>query len=203
MIAGSKKGTPFEIVAGQALLARWAGIPARIGYGFDGGDQRGGLLEIRPKHGAAFLEVYFNGFGWLPVIGDPLRAQESVSDAPQQFNQNVQISQDVSVRLFLPVLTQEETRFFEDARTFVLRVLPIVAGLLLIYYLWPLPYKAFRRARRRTWASENGPTARIALAYADWRDYATDFGYRHYTDTPLMYLERVVRTRSTKSSRGW
>jgi hypothetical protein len=192
MLAGSKKGTPFEIVAGQALLARWAGLPARIGYGFDGGDQRGGLLEIRPRHGAAFLEVYFDGFGWLPVIGDPLRAQESVSDAPQQFNQNVQISQDVSVKLFLPVLTQEETRFFEDARDFALRVLPIVGGLLLIYYLWPLPYKAFRRARRRTWAAENGPNARIALAYAEWRDHATDFGYRHYTDTPLMYLERVV-----------
>jgi len=96
------------------------------------------------------------------------------------------------VRLFLPVLTQEQSRFFERARIFVFRLLPIIAGLLLIYYLWPLPYKAVRRARRRTWAAERGPDARIALAYAEFRDRAADFGYRHYTDTPLMFLERVV-----------
>ncbi len=193
MIAGSKTGTPFEIVAGQALLARWAGLPARIGYGFDGGDEaQGGLLEIRPKHGALFLEVFFKDFGWLPIIGDPLQAQESLSDQPQQFKQDVSISEDVSVRLFLPVLTEEESRFFEQVRSFAFRVIPIVAGLLLLYYLWPLPYKAFRRARRRTWAAERGAPARVALAYAEWRDYATDFGYRHYTDTPLMFLERVI-----------
>lgn len=193
MLAGSKTGTPYEVVAGQALLARWAGLPARIGYGFDGGDQAaGGLLEIRPKHGALFLEVFFKDFGWLPIIGDPLQAQESLSDQPQQFKQDVQISEEVSVRLFLPVLTQEASRFFEQARSFAFRVVPIIAGLLLLYYLWPLPYKVFRRARRRTWAVERGPTARIALAYAEWRDHATDFGYRHYTDTPLMFLERVI-----------
>src|SRR5262249_25093386 len=64
--------------------------------------------------------------------------------------------------------------------------------LLLVYFLWPLPFKAFRRARRRTWASEEGPSARVALAYAEWRDHATDFGYRHQTDTPLMFLREVV-----------
>jgi hypothetical protein len=193
MLAGSKKGTPFEIVAAQALLARWAGVPSRIGYGFDGGDAGpGGVLEIRPKHGALFLEVYFNGYGWLPVIGNPLRAQENLSNQFQQASPNVQTSQNVAVRLFLPVLTQEQSRFFERARTFVFRVLPIIGVLLLVYYLWPLPYKAVRRARRRAWAAERGSAARVALAYAEWRDHAADFGYRHYTDTPLMFLDRVV-----------
>ena len=37
-----------------------------------------------------------------------------------------------------------------------------------------------------------GPRARIALAYAEWRDMGTDYGYRHDTDTPLMYLDRFV-----------
>jgi hypothetical protein len=193
MLAGSKKGTPYEIVAGQALLARWAGVPSRIGYGFDGGDAGpGGVLEIRPKHGALFLEVFFKDFGWLPVIGNPLRAQASFSNSQQQQSQNVQTSQNVAVRIFLPILTEEKSRFFEHARVFVLRVLPIIAVLLLIYYLWPMPYKEVRRARRRTWAAERGPEARIALAYAEWRDHAADYGFRHYTDTPLMFLDRVV-----------
>lgn len=33
-----------------------------------------------------------------------------------------------------------------------------------------------------------GPRARIALAYGEWRDLATDYGYGHHTDTPLQYL---------------
>jgi hypothetical protein len=193
MLSVTKRGTPYEIVAAQALLARWAGIPSRIGYGFDGGDQGPkGILEIRPKHGALFLEVFFQDFGWLPVIGNPLQAQSNLTDQPQQFNQNVVTSEEVSVRLFLPVVREEPSRFFEQVRSFVFRVVPIVAGLLALYYLWPLPYKAFRRARRRAWAAERGPEARIALAYAEWRDFATDYGYRHYADTPLMFLDRAI-----------
>jgi hypothetical protein len=193
MLAGSKQGTPFEIVAAEAMLARWAGIPSRIGYGFDKGDAgAGGTLEVRPRHGALFLEVYFNNFGWQPVIGDPLQAKENLTDAPQQFNNQVQVSKDVSVQLFVPFLTEEKPSFIDEVRRFAIRVGPIVLGLLLIYFLWPLPYKAIRRARRRTWASEEGPEARVALAYAEWRDYATDFGYRHQTDTPLMFLREVI-----------
>lgn len=193
MLAGSKQGTPFEIVAAEAMLARWAGIPSRIGYGFDKGDTGpGGTLEVRPRHGALFLEVYFNNFGWQPVIGDPLQAKENLTDAPQQFNNQVQVSKDVAVKLFVPILTEEKPTFVDEVRRFAIRVGPIVLGLLLIYFLWPLPYKAVRRARRRTWAAEEGPDARVALAYAEWRDFATDFGYRHQTDTPLMFLREVV-----------
>ena len=38
-LLGGAEATPFEIVATEALLARWAGLPARIGYGFSGGTQ--------------------------------------------------------------------------------------------------------------------------------------------------------------------
>ena len=31
----------------------------------------GGTLEVRPRHGALFLEVYFNDFGWQPVHRRP------------------------------------------------------------------------------------------------------------------------------------
>ena len=36
------------------------------------------------------------------------------------------------------------------------------------------------------------PSARIALAYAEFRDVATDYGFSHPSDTPLMYLERFI-----------
>src|SRR5437588_12939015 len=82
MLAGSKEGTPYEIVAAQALLARWAGIPSRIGYGFDGGEVTDNKLEVRPKNGASFPEVYFSKYGWLPVIGTPTKAKPTVGSEP-------------------------------------------------------------------------------------------------------------------------
>ncbi|MEA3055425.1 MAG: T N-terminal domain, partial [Actinomycetota bacterium] len=36
MFKKGAKATPFEIAATEALLARWAGIPSRVGFGFDG-----------------------------------------------------------------------------------------------------------------------------------------------------------------------
>ena len=32
------EATPYEIVATQAMLARWIGVPSRIAFGFDGGE---------------------------------------------------------------------------------------------------------------------------------------------------------------------
>ena len=193
MLAGSKEGTPYEIVAAQAMLARWAGLPSRIAYGYDGGDKaEGGYLEVRPKHGASFLEVYFPTFKWLPVIGTPLQAKSSFSSDPQQFNPNVLASDDVAVRIHIPVAVDARTFLFAQIRRAVLIVAPIIIGLLLLYYTWPFLWKALVRSRRRGWAHNEGPEAQIAIAYADWRDTATDFGYRWDADTPLMFLDRII-----------
>ena len=48
-----KEATPFEITAAEVLLARWAGVPARLGYGYY--DPQG-AAEIRPRNGATWLD---------------------------------------------------------------------------------------------------------------------------------------------------
>jgi hypothetical protein len=52
--------------------------------------------------------------------------------------------------------------------------------------------KALTRARRRALARRRGARARVALAYSEWRDLATDFGYTHASDTPLMFVDRFA-----------
>jgi hypothetical protein len=192
MLAGSKKGTPYEIVAAQAMLARWAGVPSRIGYGFDGGEQIEDRVEVRPKHGASFLEVYFVGYKWLPIIGTPRQATTNIGADQTQQDRNLLPSDDVSVRVFFPVSTDPERYLFEQIRFIVMVALPFVALMAIIYYAIPAIRKAYRRARRRTWAQQEGFKARIALAYSEFRDLATDFGYRYDSDTPLMFLDRVT-----------
>lgn len=194
MLAGSKEGTPFEIVAAQAMFARWIGVPSRIGYGFDGGDLVEQSLEVRPKHGATFVEVYFEGYKWLPVIGTPKQAKPTVGGDPstQQFDPAVLPSDDVTVQLFLPVVVPPESIFGAQVMRAIVIGVPVVLALLLAYVLWPAIRKARLRSRRRAAAAAAGPRARVALAYAEFRDHATDFGFLFPTDTPLMFLDRFI-----------
>lgn len=192
MLFGSKEGSPFEIVAGQAMLARWVGIPSRIGYGFDGGDKVGDVVEVRPKHGASFLEVYFAGYKWLPIIGTPRQARSSIGEQQQQRDDTILASDDISVKVFVPFQVDPRTFLFEQIRAVLAIVVPAIIIILLAYYLWPAVRKTYLRNRRQNWAEEQGVRERIAVAYADWRDLATDFGYRYESDTPLMFLDRVV-----------
>lgn len=193
MLTGSKEGSPFEIVAAQAMLARWVDVPSRIGYGFDGGEDVEGVLQVRPKHGASFVEVFFPGKGWLPVLGTPKKAQASLGEeGEKQFDPNIIPSDEISVLLYLPVVVPPDSILFEQIRQIVAIVFAVIALLMLLYFSYPAARKAVVRSRRRRAAMAAGPGARIALAYSEWRDYATDFGYRYATDTPLMFLDRFA-----------
>lgn len=194
MVAGSRQGSPFEIVAAQAMLARWVGIPARIGYGFDGGEKVGDALQIRPRNGATWVEVWFPGFKWLPVIGTPRRAEASVNNDPskQLYNPNIKPSNNIAAQLYLPVLVPPRSQLAKRIGLVVLGSLPILLLGGLAYAIWPAFRKLRLRARRRAAAVREGTRARVALAYAEWRDYAADLGYPYITDTPLQFLERFV-----------
>ncbi|MCA1840076.1 MAG: transglutaminase-like domain-containing protein, partial [Actinobacteria bacterium] len=192
ILSVKKEATPYEFVAIQAMLARWAGIPGRIGYGFDGGDKKGDSLEVHPKHGTNYLEVFFPTYKWVPVIGTPKQAKTSFSNDPQQFNADVAAINDVAAKLFIPVALDAKSFLYAEIRHALTVLLPIVLLLLMLYYSYPAIRKVILRSKRRTWAHHAGPKERIAVAYADWRDLMTDFGYRQDADTPLMFLDRVV-----------
>lgn len=190
MVAGSKEASPFEIVAAQAMFARWVGIPARIGYGFDGGEFVEKVLQVHPYHGAAFVEVYFPGYNWLPVIGTPKKAKASTTTGQQKVDPNVLPSDDIGVQLVFPIETPAPNVVGAQLRRILLIVVPVLLALFLAYVIWPGIKKAFVRSKRRSWARSSGPHARIAVAYADWRDTATDFGCFYPGDTPFLFRER-------------
>jgi hypothetical protein len=194
VLGSTLEASPFEIVAMQAMLARWTGVPARIGYGFDGGEAVGDLLVIHPKHGASFVEVYFPGYKWLPVIGTPKQAKPTVGNDPslQNLDPNILPSNDIAVRVYLPVLLPPASQIADLVKRGLLVSLAIglVGGGL--YLGIPAARKARLRSKRRVAARRHGPRARIALAYAEWRDHAADLGFGWATDTPLGFQERFV-----------
>ena len=201
MVSGSREGTPFEIVAAQALLARWAGVPSRIGYGCDGGRQVNGLRQVTPTDASTFVEVYFPGYEWLPVIGTPAHAKATSGNNLKQ-QSGAQAAQVYGTNVYLPVPTAPGSAFAANLAEGIGFVVAGILFLLLVYLLLPLFRKAVVRSRRRDAARTAGPRARVALAYAEWRDYATDLGYRHPSETPLAFLE-VVTPDEEHSELAW
>jgi hypothetical protein len=94
------------------------------------------------------------------------------------------------VQVYVPQLVDPPSTFLRSLRRGLFIALPIFVLLALLWVAYPAAVKARRRARRRKLARRAGPTARAALAYAEWREIAVDFGFRHEADTPLMFLTR-------------
>jgi hypothetical protein len=189
MLAGGN-ASPFEINAAEVMLSRWAGIPARIGYGFYGGDpQDGGVLSYRPKHGAAWLESYFEGAGWVPILGTPPRARASLSPEEQRDEPNVVASEELGLSVFVPVRLQTARLVYEIVRYYVFTFGPFLLLLLALLFIYPAGVKALRTMKRRRWALEAGPRPRVAVAYAELRDTLHDLNVGHPTATPLEFLD--------------
>ena len=124
MLAGSKEGTPYEIVAAQAMLARWAGIPSRIGYGFDGGEVTGEPAEGAQQARGAAQERRQLPRGLLPQVrlaaghrhADQGQADGRLRPATQRQDPNVLPSDDIQIGLFVPVLVPPPSPLPEQIR---------------------------------------------------------------------------------------
>lgn len=194
MLRGAE-ATPYEITAAEALLARWAGVPARIGYGFYAGDRvtsGAPVASVRPRHGATWVEVYFEGYGWVSVVGVPPRARSSLSGDPQNQNPNVRPSDELALVVHIPIRLQSVRLAYLAVRYWLGVVLGFVAGALALWFLVPGALKTIRRTRRTRWARANGVRARIAVAYAEMRDAAADLGALEPAASPLRFVAAVA-----------
>jgi transglutaminase-like putative cysteine protease len=62
-----------------ALLLRLAGVPTRVVTGFATGVRQGdGRFDVRDVDAHAWIEVYFQGYGWVPFNPTPAAAQVQI-----------------------------------------------------------------------------------------------------------------------------
>jgi hypothetical protein len=168
-----KEASPFEITAAEVLLARWAGVPARLGYGYY---DPAGAAEIRPRNGATWLEAYFEGSGWVPVVGSPPRAKASFSREPKKQDPLVRPTDQLALVVYVPVRLTTVQLLYTLVRYWLVRALPVGLGLVLAWALCPSLLRGQRRWRRRRWAGATGRGApeRLLVAYAELRDGVAD-----------------------------
>ena len=194
-ILGGSPASPFEITAAEAMLARWTGVPSRIGYGFfDGDDLPAGVdgFSVRPVNGSAWLEVYFEGQGWVPIVGKPPRAQSSFTDAQQNEDDSVRPTDELALITYVPVRLQSLTLLFEVVRFYLLQIIPLLLLVVALLVFYPIGNKRLRTWRRSRWARQHGPAGAIAAAYGEFRDTAWDLNIGQPSDTPLEFVARLA-----------
>lgn len=191
-LLGGATGNPYELTASEALLARWAGIPSRIGFGYyDGQKKDNGEIEFRPANAATYLEVYMGQYGWIPVIGTPPRAQQSLSNNQRNNDSSIEASPELGIVVYLPVRQPNKLPIYAFARYYLVRTLPVVAILGSLLLLYPVWLKALRRRRRAAWAAAHGPAGVVAVAYCELRDHMIDLALPGRAMTPLELVELV------------
>jgi hypothetical protein len=185
-----KEASPFEITAAEVLLARYAGIPARFGYGYYGGDKPADsdVYSIRPKHGATWLEAYFQGHGWVPIVGKPPKAKSSLRPADKKNDPTIRPTDELALIVYVPIRLQSIRLLYVLVRYWLYRALPVGLLGLLVLLLYPGLVKMARRLLRRRWAAGYGLPERMAVAYAELRDTCNDFNLGDPMHTPLEFL---------------
>jgi len=183
--------SPYEITAAEALLARWSGVPARIGYGYYGGAKHGdGTYEIHPKDGSTWLEVYFKGYGWVPLTGVPPKAKPSTSQE-QKNEQPIQVSDQLAVIVYIPIRYQTVKLLYEYVRYWLVYVAPYLIVTIALIVAYPWLFKLARTQRRRRWGRKRGLKERIAVAYAEFRDIARDLAVGDPAATPVAFVDFI------------
>jgi hypothetical protein len=192
ILVGNHEGSPYDLVAARALLARWAGVPSRIGFGFDGTNDEAGVKTVRPKNAAQWLEVYFDGIGWIPINNPPKRAKADLNNEDAKTDPTIEAGADVGVEVYIPVRQDTFQQLYEKLRALLVLCSPILVLLLGLYLGTPAAKRAYRRTKRRRWADARGPTEQIAVAYAELRDLTTDLGVGDPYATPLEFLDHLA-----------
>jgi hypothetical protein len=69
----TKQGYCQHFAGSMALMLRLLGVPARVAVGFTSGSRRDGVWTVTDYQAHAWVEAWFDGWGWLPFDPTPGR----------------------------------------------------------------------------------------------------------------------------------
>jgi protein-glutamine gamma-glutamyltransferase len=217
-VAGHRRGYCQHFAGAMALMLRYLGIPARVAAGFTTGTFDDAEWTIADTNAHTWVEVWFDGYGWLPFDPTPgrgrLRASYTVSSLFFDANGATAAFAGVAAAaLGLDVLkeqldganpSEDEAREDDPAATpsaerrassdssesGILRVLAIalLAGCSLVAILW-LGKAARRRARYAT----SDPRRIAAAVRAELVEFLADQRFQLAASATPAELGAVVR----------
>jgi transglutaminase-like putative cysteine protease len=182
---GPGLGTSEQFATAFVLMARAAGLPARVVVGFDGGEEAGdGTFRVRAGDAVAWGEVRYQGLGWVRYQPTPLPGEDR-PPPPVQEEQVESVPETESAPAPGPVPQQETDRPAPPAdetpnglaaagRTALL----VVAAVVLVLALVLVTVAAVRGRRRAKRAGAASAEGRVVGAWRQCLDELRDAGAR-------------------------
>jgi protein-glutamine gamma-glutamyltransferase len=114
----SKEGYCQHFAGAMALMLRYLGIPARVAAGFTSGiyDRDRRVWNVNDRNAHTWVEVWFNGFGWLPFDPTPGRGNLSGSYSASSFSFDARAARDVLAAAGLGLAGADQLLRFQLAR---------------------------------------------------------------------------------------
>jgi hypothetical protein len=179
-VVRQRAGYCQHFAGAMALMVRMLGIPARVAVGFTSGKWDGDEWQVRDVDAHAWVEAWFEGYGWLPFDPTPGRGSFSASYTLASDSADAVIALGRGDLLAVlpdgaagPVTPGAATATEAGPSRSVPVWLPVLAGLLLVPPALLLLAKDLRRrARYRT----RDPRRTAAAARAELIDLLRDRG---------------------------
>src|SRR5439155_22011964 len=89
---------------------------------------------------------------------------------------------------YIPFRYQSIALLYEYVQWYLVRIAPVLLVLVLTVAGYPWLVKLLRTRRRRMWAAPKGARARVAVAYAEFRDLCRDFAMGRAAAPPVEFL---------------
>ena len=191
----SRRGFCQQYATAMAVMARQSGIPSRVAVGFTRGKQQAdGSWTVNSHDAHAWPELWFQGTGWLPFEPTPRADGQAVTpayaagalhpgkpksgQAARKHHHKRPASKIGARRHAAPgggggqavTASRHHSRADALARQLLLALLVLI-GLSLI-----VPGIVRAITRRRRWQRIHDPAHAAAVAWAELRDTAVDFG---------------------------
>jgi hypothetical protein len=207
-------GDDEQYAVAAALMLRHLGLPARVVMGFYPDADPGALWEVTGADVHAWVEVAFDGFGWVvfdpapdedntplawapeaatnpqpQVLQPPLPAEEPVADEPSSEPRE-------------PSATPEEPGE-EPARRPYLLAVGAAGGVGLVVVGPPLVIAGLKRRRRRRRRTAPDPAQRVAAGWQEVLDRATDLGEPVPAAATRRQASRLLAVRYASANADW
>jgi hypothetical protein len=114
----SKAGYCQHYAGAMALMLRYLGIPSRVAAGFTSGtyDRERRVWNVSDRNAHTWVEVWFQGFGWLPFDPTPGRGNLSGPYSASSFSFDAPGARDVLAAAGLGLATADTLLRFQLAR---------------------------------------------------------------------------------------
>jgi protein-glutamine gamma-glutamyltransferase len=114
----SKEGYCQHYAGAMALMLRYLGIPARVGAGFTSGiyDRDRRVWNVNDRNAHTWVEVWFNGFGWLPFDPTPGRGNLSGPYSASSFSFDAAGARDILATAGLGLTAAQQLLRFQLER---------------------------------------------------------------------------------------